>query len=402
MNYKIQNLRDDFQQLKTESVRAEENSFSNSFSGASSYSDLSSQNSNSNNVRCPCSLSSGSAASNVQTVDPLYMYGDTTKTLVIDGIPDRIEENLGEIILRCINEIGITLLPDDIESVYRISNTNPDKKWPRPVKLTLKDQTKRDQIFIFKSRLRQTDIYQALKIHKEQRKDLRVRAAKLRQAGLTAQKMGHRVDFRPDQIRIDGRHYNTLTLHTIPPEFMTEANETKYHPRNTRRLTLIEKCRTKADNVVMVGPSLQKKNLGLAFYSYKCFLSNFYPCKITFRGQEYSTLEQGYQCTKAEICRDRTAYYKILHASNTVEMKRLGGDILTNDNWEKYKLTVMEDLICAKFTQNKDLYYMLLNTRPLNLIEATIDEFWGAGCIFGSIALDEGRWDGKSVGKTPG
>ena len=41
-----------------------------------------------------------------------------------------------------------------------------------------------------------------------------------------------------------------------------------------------------------------------------------------------------------------------------------------------------------------------LNTRPLNLTEATTDDFWGAGCMLGSIALEEGCWVGKNtVGK---
>ena len=140
MNNKIQNLRDDFQHLKTESVRAEEISISN----ASSYSNLSSQNSYSTGVRCTCSVSSGSETSNDHGKEALYMFGDITKTLIIDGIAEKNEEILGEVILKCINEIGITLVPDDIESVYRIGTINPNRKWPRPVKLTLKDQTKRD------------------------------------------------------------------------------------------------------------------------------------------------------------------------------------------------------------------------------------------------------------------
>ena len=43
-----------------------------------------------------------------------------------------------------------------------------------------------------------------------------------------------------------------------------------------------------------------------------------------------------------------------------------------------------------------EFYYMLLNTHPWNLIEATLDLYWGAGCRIGSIALEEGSWEGEN------
>ena len=146
----------------------------------------------------------------------------------------------------------------------------------------------------------------------------------------------------------------------------------------------------------MVGPALQKTPYGLAFYSYQCFLSNFYKVQIYYQGQTYTSLEQGYQCTKAEFCNDGLAYDEILEATSTVVMKEKGGEIVTNDYWEEQKLEIMEELLFCKFRQNKQLYYMLLNTRPWDLLEATLDTFWGAGCILGSIALDEGSWEGQN------
>ena len=76
-------------------------------------------------------------------------------------------------------------------------------------------------------------------------------------------------------------------------------------------------------------------------------------------------------------------------------MKREGAKIKTTAFWEAHKLEVMEDLLFCKFKQNKQLYYSLLNTHPLKLLEATLDSFWGAGCLLGSIALVEGSWEGE-------
>ena len=140
-------------------------------------------------------------------------------------------------------------------------------------------------------------------------------------------------------------------------------------PVNYRRLSLDRKCKTKSDNVIMVGLSLQKTPYGLGFFSIQCFLSNFYRCDLVYRGQAYTCLEQGYQCSKAKICHDDQAFDAILRSDWPADMKRLGGDIVTNNQWEKLKLEIMEDLVFCKFKQNEILFNCLLNTRPHNLIE---------------------------------
>ena len=203
------------------------------------------------------------------------MYGDTTRSLIIDGLCETRHENLGEVLLHCINDIGVYLGPNDIENAFRIGKNDQTRKWPRPIKLILRDQTKRDQIFIFKARLRFSTHFRDVRVNKEQRRDIRVRAAKLRQAGLTAKKLGHTVVFKQGEVKIDGRTYTAQTFSEIPDSFLTEANQIKNAPLNVRRLSLLKKCKTIANNVIMVGPSLQKTPYGLAFFSIQSFLSNF-------------------------------------------------------------------------------------------------------------------------------
>ena len=79
--------------------------------------------------------------------DDFYMYGDSTQSLILDGI-GKLEGNRGH---------------------------------PRPIKLVLKDQTVRDQIYHFKLRLRHSSVFRGVMIHREERKDIRVRFAKLKQ-----------------------------------------------------------------------------------------------------------------------------------------------------------------------------------------------------------------------------
>ena len=437
LNEKIHHLQKDFEQLKTLTENVNSGSgYSSSFLLGSNSNSNSNPNSNSNSnpdsspnlsfnsqtnsdtINSSTNGSYGSfslhhpqhqnqnvaGASRFNSCDPsypqndssFYMYGDTSRSIILDGIREDQNEILRDIANHCINDMGIPITQADIENVFRIGKFDRNRSRPRPVKLVLADQTVRDQIFLFKARLRFSEIYRDVRINKEEPKDIRIRIAKLRQAGQSARKQGHRVETKPGEIIIDGMSFNISNLDDIPQKFMTEANKSKSPPQNINRMSLSRRCRTKSNATIMVGPSLQKTPRGLAFYSHQSFLSNFHSCKICFRNQTFTCLEQGYQCTKAELCDDWEAYDEILNMTSQVDMKRAGARIVTTAFWEAHKVEVMEDLIFCKFRQNKKLYYSLLNTRPLKLIEATTDDFWGAGCIFGSIALMDGSWEGKN------
>ena len=316
MNNKIQELKYDFENLKTlnegaSNLDATTSSCSNSFVSANNTIPKVSQN------------FQGEAEST------FYMFGDTTRTLIFDGIRETQHGNMGEIIIHCMMDIGIPLNFDDIEDVARIGKPYKNCKFPRPIKVTLKDTSIREQILFFKSRLNQSRIYKEVRIHKEERKDVRVRFAKLRQAASAAEKQGHRVEYKMGAIKIDGVEYNTLTLHLIPDKFMKEANEIRPHPKNKRRSAILDKCRTNSGRVIMVGPSIQKTPFRLAFFSIQCFLSNFYRCTIKYRGQTYICLEQGYHCTKAELCNNITAYNRIYNSNSPADMKRVGHSLPT-------------------------------------------------------------------------
>ena len=158
------------------------------------------------------------------------MYGDTTRTLVFDGLKEFVDENLSETVVSCFNDISVPLIPTDIINVCTIGKRDPNRARPRPVKLTLKEQTKRDQVFIFKSRLRYSENFANLRINKEERRDVRIKTAKLRQAGWTARKHGHRVKFAPDYVRIDGIAYGIFSLDSIPEIFTKRPNKVQPPP----------------------------------------------------------------------------------------------------------------------------------------------------------------------------
>ncbi len=105
------------------------------------------------------------------------------------------------------------------------------------------------------------------------------------------------------------------------------------------------------------------------------FLSNFYPTKITFGGVIYYNAESAYQAQKCLSPEDRIKFSLL----SSDEAKRLGKKSPTRSDWDDIKLNVMEQVVCAKFTQNPILAQDLLDTGDKPLVEGNNwkDLFWG-------------------------
>ena len=312
------------------------------------------------------------------------------RSIIISGVRENPRENLKLIILDCIHDIGITCRVSDIEKAYRIGDWDPNNKRPRPVKCVFFDQVKRDQVLYFKSRLRHSMLFNGFKINKEEHKDLRVKGAILRQAAILARDSGHDVYERPDSVTIDGIKYSLDQVDIIPVEFRCR------NATDSTDKTDFDKARDRAEHVIIVGPSLQKLSYGLGFFSSNCFLSNFYSSEIVHRGVSYKTVEHGYQALKATTCGDLSAYRAVMSAKYPAEAKRAGVRVNETLAWRSVKLEIMEELLYCKFRQHRSLYYQLLNTRPHDLFECTLCDFWGTGCKLGSIALEENSWVGTN------
>lgn len=105
------------------------------------------------------------------------------------------------------------------------------------------------------------------------------------------------------------------------------------------------------------------------------FLSNFYYCNITYNGLEFTNAEAAFQSMKCISDIQR----KLFRHLNPSSAKRLGRSVALRHDWESIKLSVMEDVIRAKFTQNPDLARKLIVTGNAKLIEGNTwgDAYWG-------------------------
>ena len=110
------------------------------------------------------------------------------------------------------------------------------------------------------------------------------------------------------------------------------------------------------------------------------FLSNFYPCRIYYRGKPFPSVEHAYQASKGY--NDNTInLISNLKPGAAGLAKYIGNNakqtILRKD-WQQVKLSIMEFLLRQKFEQ-LSLKNKLIDTGFKQLIEGNFwhDNYWG-------------------------
>ena len=105
------------------------------------------------------------------------------------------------------------------------------------------------------------------------------------------------------------------------------------------------------------------------------FLDNRFPAPLTFRGESYLCAEAAFQATKTADLNQRAAF-----CSYTGEKAREKGSVLrTTSEWESQKISIMREVLSAKFRQNPALAERLLATGNALLINYSSKRktFWG-------------------------
>ena len=124
------------------------------------------------------------------------------------------------------------------------------------------------------------------------------------------------------------------------------------------------------------------------------FLSNFYPCRVTFYGMTFPSVEAAFQAAKCADHRDRAQFL----AMTPKQAKRRGRRRFSprycegvrderdgqngwgeRDDWDARKRTIMHNLLFHKFSENPDLIPRLLATGGAVLVEGNTwhDNYWG-------------------------
>jgi ribA/ribD-fused uncharacterized protein len=127
------------------------------------------------------------------------------------------------------------------------------------------------------------------------------------------------------------------------------------------------------------------------------YLSNFFPCLVTYEGDHYDSVEHAYQAAKTL----RPSERRIVAGADTPgKAKRLGGPkgiVTLREDWEEVKAGIMYDLVEHKFTRHEHLRARLLGTGGQLLVERNNwhDNGWG-DCTCPKCAGIEGKnWLGQ-------
>jgi ribA/ribD-fused uncharacterized protein len=130
-------------------------------------------------------------------------------------------------------------------------------------------------------------------------------------------------------------------------------------------------------------------------------LSQWWPCRFTVDGVEYTSAEHWMMAAKARLFGDEASVPLILAARTPAEAKVLGRKVsgFDEERWaaERFELVVQGNV--AKFGQDAELRRYLLSTDRRVLVEASpLDRVWGIGLGTGNdAATDPRRWRGLNL-----
>lgn len=105
------------------------------------------------------------------------------------------------------------------------------------------------------------------------------------------------------------------------------------------------------------------------------FLSNFYEVKVMYGGLTYGSNEAAFQAQKCMTEEEKRQFTEL----NPGKSKSVGRLVQLRPDWEQVKVGIMEEIVRAKFTQNRELALRLLATGEKVLVEGNHwgDTYWG-------------------------
>lgn len=110
--------------------------------------------------------------------------------------------------------------------------------------------------------------------------------------------------------------------------------------------------------------------------------SQWYPSTFKIDGVTYNCAEQYMMAKKARLFGDSKSRGKIMKTSSPKKQKHLGRSVSNFDTgkWNSVAREIVFKGNVAKFSQNKDLKKILLDTGNKTLVEASpYDRVWGIG-----------------------
>lgn len=288
--------------------------------------------------------------------------------LIISGINEAKDESVNLSALRVLQVCFPGLEIVDIDYAYRIGNfSNRDGgRKKRPILVKLVKENHRRETYKNRQALSKSETYSKAFINEDLPQIVNERRADIRAVFLNATEKKQPAKMAGTKIMVNNVTYKHSELNDLP-----------------QGLRLVD-----TKTVQVAG--------GLAFCSEQAFLSNFYPCVSKINGQTFDCAEKAYQYARAMNLSAPEQARQIYNAKTARACKKQSHDLTSTDKWDNEKGGIMKLIIQEKFAQNPDLKDKLLATGTNRLIEATQDNYWGAGATIGSKLLNTGKWSGRN------
>jgi ribA/ribD-fused uncharacterized protein len=130
-------------------------------------------------------------------------------------------------------------------------------------------------------------------------------------------------------------------------------------------------------------------------------LSNWHPCRFSYHGVDFTSVEQFMMFSKAKLFGDENAAAEILAARHPKDQKAIGRGVKGFDlaTWEGKRESIVYVGCREKFAQNPGSRSLLLATAPTELVEASpYDRIWGVGLgERDPLILDKANWRGTNL-----
>ncbi|RZF23966.1 NADAR family protein [Paraburkholderia sp. UYCP14C] len=130
-------------------------------------------------------------------------------------------------------------------------------------------------------------------------------------------------------------------------------------------------------------------------------LSNWHPCRFSYHGVDFTSVEQFMMFSKAKLVGNENAAAGILAARHPKDQKAIGRGVKGFDlaTWEGKRESIVYVGCREKFAQNPGLRSLLLATAPTELVEASpYDRIWGVGLgERDPLILDKANWRGTNL-----
>jgi ribA/ribD-fused uncharacterized protein len=128
--------------------------------------------------------------------------------------------------------------------------------------------------------------------------------------------------------------------------------------------------------------------------------SQWYPADFTEGGITYNCAEQYMMAKKATLFGDLETLKKIMEAPHPRQQKALGREVTGFNTaiWERVARAIVYQGNFHKFTQNPDLYAIMMETVGTTIVEASpVDRIWGIGLAEDNpLAYDRASWKGRN------